>query len=149
MSSVNKHQIIGRVGRDPEERHLNGGGSVVNFSVATSEQWKSKDGEKRESTVWHDVVSFNEHLNKVIMNYVKKGSRVYVEGKIQKREYEDRDGNTRRVTETVLQKYRGELVLLDSRKEGGSTAPERERIPMNNRDDIRAAREELDDEIPW
>lgn len=118
--SVNKVILVGNVGKDPEVRNFNNGGQVCNFSLATSDTWKDKQtGEKREATQWHNVAVFNENLVKVISNYVKKGTKLYIEGSLQTRKWQDRDGNDRYTTEVVLQRYRGELVLLDSRGSGG------------------------------
>ncbi len=114
--SVNKVILIGNLGRDPEVRRLNSGNSVVNFSLATTESWRDKaTGERKERTEWHNIVIFNENLGKIVEQYCKKGSKVYLEGQLQTREYTDRDGNQRRTTEVVLQRFRGELTLLDSR----------------------------------
>jgi single-strand DNA-binding protein len=114
--SVNKVILIGNLGRDPEVRRMNSGDSVVNFSLATTESWRDKaTGERRDRTEWHNVVIFNENLGKVAEQYCKKGSKIYIEGQLQTREYTDKDGNQRKVTEVVLQRYRGELTLLDSR----------------------------------
>ena len=127
MSSVNKIHLLGRVGKDPEVRRMQSGGAVVSFSLATTESWRSKDtGEKKENTTWHNVVVFNEHSGTVVEQYVRKGSRIYLEGKIQHREYTDKDGNKRNVTEVVLQKYQGELALLDSPKDSDSREPRRD-----------------------
>lgn len=112
--SVNKVILVGNVGKDPEVRRMTSGDAVVNLSVATSESWK-KDGERKEKTEWHRVVSFNEHLNKVIEAYVKKGSKVYLEGSLQTRKWTDKDGAEKYSTEIVLQKFNGVLVLLDGR----------------------------------
>ncbi len=121
--SVNKVILIGNLGRDPEVRRLSNGDPVVNFSVATSETWRDKaSGERKERTEWHNVVIFNENLAKVAEQYLKKGSKVYLEGQLQTREYQDRDGNQRKTTEVVLQRYRGELTLLDGR--GGGAGDE-------------------------
>jgi single-strand DNA-binding protein len=118
--SVNKVILIGNLGRDPEMRRLNNGDPVVNFSVATSETWRDKaSGERKERTEWHNVVIFNENLAKVAEQYLKKGSKVYLEGQLQTRKYQDRDGNERSTTEIVLQRFRGELTLLDGRSGGG------------------------------
>ena len=118
--SVNKVILVGNVGKDPEVRNFSNGGQVCNFSHATSETWRDKQsGEKREATQWHNVAVFNENLVKVISNYVKKGSKLYIEGSLQTRKWQDRDGNDKYTTEVVLQRYRGELVLLDSRGSGG------------------------------
>jgi single-strand DNA-binding protein len=114
--SVNKVILIGNLGRDPEVRRLNSGDSVVNFSLATTESWRDKaTGERKERTEWHNVVIFNENLGKVVEQYCKKGSKVYLEGQLQTREFTDREGNQRKTTEVVLQRFRGELTLLDSR----------------------------------
>jgi len=118
--SVNKVILVGNVGNDPEVRSFNNGGKVCNFSLATSETWKDKQsGEKREKTEWHRVACFNENLVRVIENYVKKGSKLYLEGSLQTRKWQDRDGNDKYTTEVVLQRFNGELVLLDSRNSGG------------------------------
>ena len=120
--SVNKVILIGNLGRDPEVRRTNAGDSVVNFSIATTESWRDKaSGERKDRTEWHNIVIFNENLGKVAEQYCKKGSKVYVEGQLQTREYTDRDGNQRKSTEIVLQRFRGELTLLDS-KGGGAGA---------------------------
>jgi single-strand DNA-binding protein len=118
--SVNKVILIGNLGRDPEVRRTNAGDPVVNFSLATTESWKDKaTGERRDRTEWHNVVIFNEALGRVAEQYCKKGSKVYLEGQLQTREYTDKDGNQRKATEVVLQRFRGELTLLDSRGRGG------------------------------
>ena len=119
MAGVNKVILVGNLGADPEARSLNNGGEVVNMRVATSESWKDRDGNRQERTEWHNVVIFNENLGRVAKSYLKKGSKVYLEGQIQTRKWADQSGNDRYTTEVVLQRFRGELVLLDSR-EGGS-----------------------------
>jgi single-strand DNA-binding protein len=119
MAGVNKVILVGNLGADPEARSLNNGGEVVNMRVATSESWKSKDGERQERTEWHNVVIFNENLGRVAKSYLRKGSKVYLEGQIQTRKWTDQTGNDRYTTEIVLQRFRGELVLLDSRDSGG------------------------------
>ncbi len=114
--SVNKVILIGNLGRDPEVRRLNSGDSVVSFSLATTESWRDKaTGERKDRTEWHNIVIFNDNLGKVAEQYCKKGSKIYLEGQLQTREYTDRDGNQRKTTEVVLQRFRGELTLLDSR----------------------------------
>jgi single-strand DNA-binding protein len=114
--SVNKVILIGNLGRDPEVRRLNSGDSVVSFSLATTESWRDKaTGERKDRTEWHNVVIYNENLGRIAEQYCKKGSKIYLEGQLQTREYTDRDGNQRRATEVVLQRFRGELTLLDSR----------------------------------
>ncbi|HEY0411791.1 MAG TPA: single-stranded DNA-binding protein [Allosphingosinicella sp.] len=118
MAGVNKVILVGNLGDDPESRSLNNGGEVVNLRVATSESWKDRDGNRQERTEWHRVVIFNENLGKVAKSYLRKGSKVYLEGQIQTRKWQDQSGADRYSTEIVLQRFRGELVLLDSR--GGS-----------------------------
>ena len=120
MAGVNKVILVGNLGADPEARSLNNGGEVVNMRVATSEQWKDRDGNRQERTEWHNVVIFNENLGRVAKSYLRKGSKVYLEGQIQTRKWQDQSGNDRYTTEIVLQRFRGELVLLDSREGGGS-----------------------------
>ena len=124
MAGVNKVILVGNLGADPEARTLNSGGEVVNMRIATSEQWKDRDGNRQERTEWHNVVIFNENLGRVAKNYLRKGSKVYVEGQLQTRKWTDQSGNDRYSTEVVLQRFRGELVLLDSREgaAGGRSA---------------------------
>src|SRR5689334_10359571 len=118
MAGVNKVILVGNLGADPEARSLNNGGEVVNMRVATSEQWKDRDGNRQERTEWHNVVIFNENLGRVAKSYLRKGSKVYLEGQLQTRKWQDQSGNDRYTTEIVLNRFRGELVLLD-RAEGG------------------------------
>jgi single-strand DNA-binding protein len=122
MAGVNKVILVGNLGADPEARSLNNGGEVVNLRVATSEQWKDRDGNRQERTEWHQVVIFNENLGRVAKSYLRKGSKVYLEGQLQTRKWTDQSGNDKYTTEVVLQRFRGELVLLDSRGEGGGSA---------------------------
>src|SRR3712207_5210952 len=119
MAGVNKVILVGNLGADPEARSLNNGGEVVNLRVATSEQWKDRDGNRQERTEWHNVVIFNENLGRVAKSYLRKGSKVYLEGQLQTRKWQDQSGNDKYTTEVVLQRFRGELVLLDSREGGG------------------------------
>ena len=119
MAGVNKVILVGNLGADPEARSLNNGGEVVNMRVATSESWKDRDGNRQERTEWHQVVIFNENLGRVAKSYLRKGSKVYLEGQIQTRKWTDQSGNDKYTTEIVLQRFRGELVLLDSRDGGG------------------------------
>ena len=119
MAGVNKVILVGNLGADPEARSLNNGGEVVNMRIATSEQWKDRDGNRQERTEWHNVVIFNENLGRVAKNYLRKGSKVYLEGQIQTRKWTDQSGNDRYTTEIVLQRFRGELVLLDRREGAG------------------------------
>ncbi|WP_026940686.1 single-stranded DNA-binding protein [Hellea balneolensis] len=118
--SVNKVILVGNLGKDPEIRTFGNGGKVANFSVATSESWRDKQtGERKEKTEWTNVAIFNDGLVGIVEKYVKKGSKVYIEGKLQTRKWQDRDGNDRYTTEVVLQGYGGQLTLLDSRNSQG------------------------------
>jgi single-strand DNA-binding protein len=118
--SVNKVILVGNLGADPEIRRLNSGDPVVNLRIATSESWRDKtSGERKEKTEWHQVVIFNDNLAKVAEQYLKKGMKVYIEGQIQTRKWQDQSGQDRYSTEVVLQKFRGELQMLDARGQGG------------------------------
>jgi single-strand DNA-binding protein len=148
--SLNKVTLIGNLGRDPEVRRLNSGDPVVNLSVATSENWRDKaSGERKERTEWHRVVIFNENLAKVAESYLRKGSKIYIEGQLQTRKYTDKDGVEKYSTEIVLQRYRGELVMLDSR--GGGEGGERPAAAAPQTGDSAPSfeRNDLDDEIPF
>lgn len=118
--SVNKVILVGNLGRDPELRTFQNGGRVCNLSLATSESWKDKNtGERREKTEWHRVVIFNENLAGVAERFLRKGSKVYIEGQIETRKFTDNSGAERYTTEIVLRPYRGELTMLDGRQDGG------------------------------
>ncbi|AZO77839.1 MULTISPECIES: single-stranded DNA-binding protein [unclassified Bosea (in: a-proteobacteria)] len=118
--SVNKVILVGNLGRDPEVRRLGSGEPVVNLRIATSETWRDKQsGERKERTEWHSVVIFNENLAKVAEQYLKKGSKIYIEGQLQTRKWQDQQGVEKYTTEIVLQRFRGELTILDSRGQGG------------------------------
>ena len=161
MAGVNKVILVGNLGADPEARSLPSGSEVVNLRVATSENWKDKDGNRQERTEWHRVVIFNENLGRVAKNYLRKGSKVYLEGQIQTRKWQDQSGADRYSTEVVLQRFRGELVLLDSRGDagsrggggdfgedfvsGGSSAPSR----TQPRPQPAAFDTDLDDDVPF
>jgi single-strand DNA-binding protein len=153
--SVNKVILVGNLGREPEVRRLTSGDPVVNLSVATSESWRDKaTGERKEKTEWHRVVIFNENIAKVAEQYLHKGSKVYIEGQLQTRKYTDKDGHEKYSTEVVLQKFRGELTMLDSRGsgEGGEDRASRPigRPEANGNGGGRDFnRGELDDEIPF
>ncbi|WP_137931083.1 single-stranded DNA-binding protein [Mesorhizobium comanense] len=117
--SVNKVILVGNLGADPEIRRLNSGEPVVNIRIATSESWRDKNsGERKEKTEWHNVVIFNDQLAKVAEQYLKKGMKVYVEGQLQTRKWQDQTGADKYTTEVVLQKFRGELQMLDGRGQG-------------------------------
>jgi single-strand DNA-binding protein len=119
MAGVNKVILVGNLGADPESRSMPSGDEVVNLRVATSETWKDREGNRQERTEWHRVAIFNQNLAKVAKNYLRKGSKVYLEGQIQTRKWTDQSGQERYSTQVVLQNFRGELVLLDSRESGG------------------------------
>jgi len=120
--SINKVILIGNLGRDPEVRYAQDGTKIVNFPVATSETWRDRQsGERRERTEWHRVVIFNDRLAEVAEKYLKKGAKVYLEGSLQTRKWTGNDGQERYTTEVVLQKFRGELTMLDTR--GGGAGP--------------------------
>jgi single-strand DNA-binding protein len=121
--SVNKVILVGNLGRDPEARNMPSGGKVVSFSVATSESWNDRaSGERKEKTQWHRVAIFNERLGEIAEKYLRKGSKVYLEGSVETRKYTDKDGQERETTEIVLGRFRGELTLLDSRGGGSGGA---------------------------
>jgi len=153
--SVNKVILIGNLGRDPEVRRSNEGNPIVTLSVATSETWNDRNsGERREKTEWHRVVIFNQRLADVAEKYLKKGSKVYLEGQLQTRKWTGNDGQERYTTEVVLGSYRGELTMLDSRS-GGVPAIESE--PTQSVDNFAEGgdispdtiSDDIDDEIPF
>ncbi|MGW5957122.1 single-stranded DNA-binding protein [Methylorubrum thiocyanatum] len=118
--SVNKVILVGNLGRDPETRRLASGDPVVNLRIATSESWKDKmSGERKEKTEWHSVVIYNENLARVAEQYLRKGSKVYIEGQLQTRKWTDQSGAEKYTTEVVLQRFRGEMTILDGRGGGG------------------------------
>lgn len=118
--SVNKVILVGNLGRDPEVRTFQNGGKVVNLRIATSERWRDKNtGENREKTEWHSVAIFSEPLARVAEQYLRKGSKVYLEGQLETRKWQDQSGQDRYSTEVVLRPYKGELTMLDGRGEGG------------------------------
>lgn len=117
--SVNKVILIGNVGADPEIRRTQSGAPIANLRIATSETWRDKaSGERREKTEWNSVVVFNENIVKVVEQYVKKGAKLYIEGSLQTRKYQDKDGNDRYSTEIALQGYNCTLTMLDGRRDG-------------------------------
>ena len=156
--SVNKVILLGNLGRDPEVRNFPNGGKVANFSIATSENWKDRNtGERRERTEWHNVSITNEALVRVAEQYLKKGSKVYVEGQLETRKWQDQAGNDRYTTEVVLRPYRGELTMLDSRNSSsdlqGSDYSQLQNTSQNS--DFSSSGQEnissndMDDEIPF
>lgn len=117
--SVNKVILVGNLGKDPEVRFNQDGGRFANFTLATNESWKDKStGERRDRTEWHRIVVFNEKLAEVAEKYLKKGSKVYIEGQLQTRKWTDQQGQERYTTEIVLQRFRGEMTMLDNRSSG-------------------------------
>ena len=123
--SVNKVILIGNLGKDPEIRSMPSGDRMASFSLATSESWRDRSsGERKEKTEWHNITIFNDNLVKVAENYLKKGSKVYIEGSLTTRKYTDKTGAERYTTEIQLQKFRGELTMLDGRGEGGGAMAE-------------------------
>lgn len=147
MASVNKVILVGSLGRDPEIRALRDGSKVCNLSLATSENWKDKNtGERREKTEWHRVVIFNDRLAEVAEKYLKKGSKVYLEGQLQTRKWQDQSGADKYSTEVVLQKYRGELVMLDKREGLHPSTVAAGGAPVGPSENPGAG---LDDEIPF
>jgi single-strand DNA-binding protein len=147
--SVNKVILVGNLGKDPEVRRMTSGEPVVNLSVATSESWRDKaSGERKEKTEWHRVVIFNKNLADVAEKYLKKGSKVYVEGQLQTRKWTDKDGQEKYSTEVVLQNFRGELTMLDGRGgEGGGGGGGGGRGASEAPASFQ--RDEMDDEIPF
>ncbi len=156
--SINKVILVGNLGADPEIRTLNSGDRVANLRIATSETWRDRtSGERKERTEWHRVVIFNDNLVKVAENYLKKGSKVYIEGAIQTRKWTDQSGAEKYSTEIVLQKFRGELTMLDGRGGGGEAGDDeyagagsgggfQRAQPSGPRESFTA---DLDDEIPF
>lgn len=157
MAGVNKVILVGNLGADPEIRTLNSGDRVANLRLATSETWRDRNsGERKERTEWHRVVIFNDNLVKVAENYLRKGSKIYIEGALQTRKWTDQSGQEKFSTEVVLQKFRGELTMLDGKGEGGdrsegysggggfSSGPRN--ASSGPREDFSA---DLDDEIPF
>lgn len=118
--SVNKVILVGNLGADPDVRSMQSGDKVCNLSIATSERWKDRNGERQERTEWHRVVIFSQPLVKIAEQYLKKGSKVYLEGQLETRKWQDQNGQDKYSTEVVLRPYKGELNMLDSRAEGGA-----------------------------
>ena len=143
MSSVNKVIVVGNLGRDPDVRTFGNGGKVCNLAVATSEKWKSKDGERQERTEWHRVAIFSEPLVRIAEQYLRKGSKVYLEGQLETRKWQDQSGADRYTTEVVLRPYKGELTMLDGPSGGGG----QER--QEPRQEPAGSGPDMSDEIPF
>lgn len=144
MAGVNKVLLLGNLCADPEARSMNNGGEVVSFRLATNESWKDKDGNRQDRAEYHNVTIFNEGLGKVAKSYLRKGSKVYIEGQIQTRKWTDQTGNDRYTTEIVLQKYRGDLVLLDGKPTSQNGDAPRQPAPAGAAFDT-----DLDDDVPF
>ena len=147
MASLNKVQLIGNLGKDPEVRHTQDGKAIVNLSIATAESWKDKaTGDRKEKTEWHRVVIFNDGLAKVAEKYLKKGSTVYIEGQLQTRKWVNKEGVDQYSTEIVLQNFRGEMVLLGGKGEASDDRPSPRASVATKK---AAIDEDLDDSIPF
>lgn len=154
--SVNKVILLGNLGRDPEIRSMQSGKKMASFSIATSKRWKDRSTqEQKENTSWHNIVVFNEGLVDVIEKYIKKGSKIYVEGELSTRKYQDKDGNDKYTTEVVLQGYNSTLTMLDSRNSGSVSIEE---APNSSSSDSKledsfdsqvSDSQDLDDDIPF
>jgi len=159
--SVNKVILVGNLGKDPEIRSTNDGAKIASFSIATSENWRDRaSGERRERTEWHRVVVFNDNLVTVVERFLRKGSKVYIEGALQTRKWTDNSGQERYTTEVVLQKYRGELTMLDGRQgsgdagdsDSGGYAESASQSYSSTRSSAPTSRppvQDLDDDIPF
>ena len=155
-ASVNKVILLGNLGRDPEIRSMQSGKKMASFSIATSKRWKDKNTqEQKENTSWHNIVVFNEGLVDVIEKYVKKGSKIYVEGELSTRKYQDKDGNDRYTTEVVLQGYNSNLTMLDSRNIGPTSTEDTSSSSSldSQSEDLHDSKvpdsQDLDDDIPF
>ena len=141
---INKVTLLGNIGQDPEIRTTQGGKELASFSLATSEAWKDKaSGEKKTKSEWHKVVIFNDNLVNLVKNYTQKGSKIYLEGKLQTRDWQDKDGNKKYTTEIILNGFESKIVLLDNKEDN--------KPKMSESDDkaFKEAETSLDDEIPF
>lgn len=141
---INKVTLLGNIGQDPEIRTTQGGKELASFSLATSETWKDKaSGEKKTKSEWHKVVIFNDNLVNLVKNYTQKGSKIYLEGKLQTRDWQDKDGNKKYTTEIILNGFESKIVLLDNKEDN--------KPKMSESDDkaFKEADNSLDDEIPF
>ena len=148
MAGVNKVIIIGNVGKDPEIRQMQDGFKIANFSIATSESWKDKTtGERKEKTEWHRIAVMNEGLSEVVEKYVRKGSKLYVEGQLQTRKWTDQSGMDRYTTEVVIGRFKGEITMLDSRNTTGGFDGGSQSQPQQSLEPTMPA--SIDDEMPF
>ena len=146
--SINKVILVGNVGQDPEIRSTQDGREIANFSLATSESWKDKNtGEKKEKTEWHRVVVFSQGLTSIVKNYVKKGSKLYIEGSLQSRKWTDNQGVEKYTTEVVLQNYNSTIQMLDSSRNSNNEMGSSNNTQKSRNSDIQV--EEIDDEVPF
>jgi len=149
---MNRAELIGRLGRDPEIKTMSNGNKVANLSLATSERWKDKTtGEKKEKTEWHRITIWNEHLIGVVENWCKKGDQIFVSGQIETRKWKDQSGEDKYTTEIVLSRFRGEIELLGGGGGDGGSKPASKPEPSGGSDDLigGGANDDLDDEIPF
>jgi len=150
MASINKVTLLGNVGQDPEVRLTQDGRKIVSLKIATSESWKDKaTGEKKEKTEWHSVVIFSEGLAGVAEKYLKKGSKVYLEGELNTRKWQDKEGNDRYSTEVVLKGFNAQMILLDGREGGSNAGGSPSRQSPQRSSVARSTKEVIDDDIPW
>ena len=150
-SSVNKVILIGNLGKDPEIRKMNSGESIAVLKIATSESWKDKTtGERKEKTEWHNIVVYNENLAKICEQYLKKGAKIYLEGQLQTRKYTDNTGQEKYITEIVLQRYRGEITLLDRMSKGDDYSGGYSELSHSGKRELQNTDySNLDDDIPF
>ena len=154
VGSVNKAILVGNVGKDPEIRTMQSGGKVASFSLATSKRWTDKTtGEKQEKTEWHRIAIFSEQLVSVTERFIKKGTKLYVEGSIETRKWTDQSGQDRYTTEVVLRPYNGELVILDTANRHGSSAEGENHVDTGTHAGVKTGTSnlatELNDDIPF
>ena len=152
VGSVNKVILLGNLGRDPEIRSMQSGGKMASFSIATSKRWKDRNTqEQKEKTSWHNVVVFGDGLVKIVENYVKKGSKIYVEGELQTRKWQDQDGNDKYTTEVILQGYNSNLTLLDSRNNTNQSSEitQESSIADEKTESQTSDSEDLEEDIPF
>lgn len=154
--SINKVILVGNLGRDPEVRHTQDGAKIVHLSLATSESWKDKvSGERRDRVEWHRVVVFNDRLGEIAEKYLRKGSKIYIEGQLQTRKWTDQSGQEKYTTEVVLQRYRGEMTILDSKNDNmardssGMIDQSYDPGPASFEETSNSPAPNIDDEIPF
>ena len=156
VGSVNKTILLGNLGRDPEIRSMQSGSKMASFSIATSKRWKDRNTqEQKEKTSWHNIVVFGDGLVDIVEKYVKKGSKIYVEGELQTRKWQDKDGNDRYTTEVILQGYNCNLTLLDSRNNNSQVSDNSQEMDQsktiedNSFGNQSSDSEDLDEDIPF